>query len=173
MSALAGALAAALGEMVAGLSRTKKAFAAKAPQLGESVMRLQKLAEQLTDAIDRDAQSYELVMQANRLPKETPAEQSSREERIEQALKAAISVPLGVAEASGEVAKILAELPAMTSPAMASDLKVGSLMAVAAIRGAIENVRINLADLKDAAFLAEVQSKVERLEASLEAPAEN
>ena len=173
VSALAGALAAALGQMVAGLSRRKKAFAAKAPQLVESVMRLEKLAERLTDAIDRDAQSYELVVKANRLPKETPAERLSREERIEQALKAAISVPLEVAEASAEVAKILAELPALTSPAMVSDLKVGSLMAVGAIRGAIENVRINLAELKDAAFLAEVRSKVQRLEANLEAPAEN
>ena len=168
VSALAGALAAALGQMVAGLSRTKKACAAKAPQLSESVMRLQKLAEKLTDAIDRDAQSYELVMKANRLPKETPAEQLSREERTEQALKAAISVPLEVAEASAEVAKILAELAAITSPAMVSDLKVGSLMAVGAIRGAIENVRVNVAELKHGAFLAEVQSRVKRLEAGLD-----
>ncbi len=173
VSALAGALAAALGQMVAGLSRTKKAFAANAPQLSEAVMQLQKLADKLTEAIDRDARSYELVMQAHRLPKETPSEQSAREEKIQQALKAAIAVPLEVAEASTEVAKLLAGLPAITSPAMASDLKVGRLMAVGAIRGALENVRINLAELKDAAFLAEVHSKIQQIEADLNARGEN
>ncbi len=167
VSALAGALAAALGQMVAGLSRTKKAFTAKAPQLSEVVMQLQKLADQLTEAVDRDAQSYEVVMQANRSPKETPSEQATREERMQQALKVAIAVPLEVAEASSEVAKILRELPAITSPAMASDLEVGRLMAMGAIRGALENVRINLAELKDSALVAEVQSKMQQVEAKL------
>ncbi len=91
---------------------------------------------------------------------------------MEQALKTAIAVPLEVAEASSEVAKILAELPAITSPAMASDLKVGSLMAEGAIRGAVENVRINLAELRDPAFLARVQSRVQRLEELAAAPTE-
>jgi formiminotetrahydrofolate cyclodeaminase len=167
VSALAGALAAALGQMVAGLSRAKKAFAGKAPELSERLMRLQDLGDKLAEAIDRDAQSYERVMLANRMPKDAPAEQSAREEKMQEALKAAIAVPLDVAETSSEVAKILGELPEMTSPAMASDLSVASLMAAAAIRGAIVNVRINTPGLKDEAFLAEVQSRVDRLEAGL------
>src|SRR6202035_4367288 len=77
VAALAGALAASLGEMVAGLSRKKKSQSAFAEDLGASIAAMRQASRKLATAIDRDAQSYEAVMAALKLPKET-AEELSR-----------------------------------------------------------------------------------------------
>jgi glutamate formiminotransferase len=156
VSALAGALAAALGQMVAGLSRKKKAYAQQEPELSRLCERLAKLGEELKQAMDRDAQSYEGVLAAYRLPKESPG----REEAIQQALRGAAEVPLGVAERAAEVGALLARLSPLSSPQMASDLKVGALLAEAAIEGARANVEINLESISDASWVAAVRGRL-------------
>src|SRR6266852_4951509 len=80
VAALAGALAASLGQMVAGLSRKKKSQSAYVEQLSAAVAELRAAAEALAEAIDRDATSYEAVMAAAKLPKETKEDERLREE---------------------------------------------------------------------------------------------
>lgn len=156
VAALAGALAAALGRMVAGLSREKKAYAQHEPQLSASVHRLATFCEALKQAIDNDAAGYDAVSAAYRLPKD----QAGRDEAIQQALRGATEVPLDVAERAAEIRKLLNELQPITRPNMASDLKVGLLLAEAALEGARANVEINLASITDQAFVASVRDRL-------------
>jgi glutamate formiminotransferase/formiminotetrahydrofolate cyclodeaminase len=167
VSALAGALAASLGQMVAGLSRKKKSQAAFVDQLSSAIDELRTAAAALANAIDRDATSYEAVLAAFKLPKESPAERARREEAIQQATKDAAEVPMQVAETALAVYERLVQLESISGAAMISDLRVGRLMAAAAVRGALENVAINLESLADAGYAARMKAKSAELEARL------
>src|SRR5277367_4420963 len=87
VSALAGALGASLGQMVAGLSRKKKSQAAFVDQLSDAVAEFHSASRTLAEAIDRDAASFELVMAAYKLPQGAPDEQRKRDEAIQRALQ--------------------------------------------------------------------------------------
>src|SRR5260370_1320888 len=87
VSGLAGALAASLGQMVAGLSRKKKSQAAYIDQLSTALDDMRRTAEKLTEQIDRDAESYDSVMAAFKLPQGNAQETRQREEAIQKATK--------------------------------------------------------------------------------------
>src|SRR5262249_55338498 len=159
-AAATAAMAAALGSMVASMSRTKKAFVQYEPQLSQAVARLGQLREELKAGIDADAESYNQVMTAYKLAKTS----NDGEAVIESAMKGATSVPMETAERAREVSDIIGTLEPITSPIMASDLTVASAMASAAIVGALANVEINLGSLKDAGFADEIRSRVVALQ---------
>jgi glutamate formiminotransferase len=163
VAALAGALAAALGEMVCGLSLNRQSVEAHHPKLRELQNRLSSLRQRLLGNIDRDALSYEAVMAAFKLPRSTEGERAERTRAIEEASKKATLVPLETAELSAEVAKIISSLPDITIPLAAPDLAVALDLAGTARRGAIENVRANLPSIRDQEFLDRVERKLEAL----------
>jgi glutamate formiminotransferase/formiminotetrahydrofolate cyclodeaminase len=167
VAALAGVLGACLGQMVAGMSRKKKSQAVHVEQLSEALAGLHEAARFLTDAIDRDAASYDAVLAAFRLLQETTEEKASRERAIQMATQGAAEVPLSVAQRAADVYEKLGQLEGISSPSMYSDLRVGRLMAAAAARGAMENVAINLDSLTDAAFIENMRRKMEEVEARL------
>jgi glutamate formiminotransferase len=167
VAALAGALAASLGEMVAGLSRNKKSQAGFSEELTTTVEAMRQASRKLAAAIDRDARSYEAVMAALKLPKETAEEKSRRESALETATRHAADVPMETAQAAVEVFEKLGQLETIAAPSMLSDLRVGRLMAAAAARGALENVMINLASLHDSAYVMEMKSRAAAMEARL------
>jgi formiminotetrahydrofolate cyclodeaminase len=160
-AAAAGAMAAGLAVMVASMSRGKKAYLQYEAQLSAAIEKLSPLREGLKAAIDADAESYNSVMQAYKLAKTLDAQEG--EALIESGLKQATEVPLGVAEKSQEVARITGSLEGITNPNMKSDLTTAQALAKAAITGALANVEINLASLKDAAFVAVVRKKAENI----------
>jgi formiminotetrahydrofolate cyclodeaminase len=159
VSALAGALAASLGQMVAGLSRKKKSQAAFANQLSEELDQLRCNAEKLTEAIDRDAASYDAVMAAYKLPQESAEEKRLRNEAIQQATRGAAEVPLQVAERSVALFERLGQLASIAAASMKSDLEVARFMAAAGARGALANVEINLDSIADADYVASMRAK--------------
>src|SRR5437763_8338928 len=159
-SAAAGAMAAGLAVMVASMSRGKKAYLQYESELSAAIASLTPLREELKAAVDADAESYTSVMKAYKSAK---ADEKSGERRIEAALKEATAVPLGVAEKAYEVAQLVKLLEPITNPNMKSDLTTASALARAAITGALANVEINLASLKDEAFAAEVRQRTSRL----------
>jgi glutamate formiminotransferase len=159
VAALAGALGASLGQMVAGLSRKKKSQAAHVDQLSEILTTLQAASKALTEAIDRDSASFDRVMAAYKLPKETSNQQEVREAAIQKALEGAAAVPLEVAQRSVDVFELLGKLEPISSPSVYSDIRVGRLMAAAGARGALENVAINLESIGDRAFTSRMQSQ--------------
>ena len=165
VSAVAGALAASLGQMVAGLSRKKKSQAAFVDRLSEAVAEFQTASRALAEAIDRDAASFDAVMAAYKLPQGTPAEQQKRESAIQAALHGAASVPLEAARRAADIFERLGQLEAMASPSMKSDIHVGRLMAWAAVRGALANVAINLESITDMALAGKLRAEAAALAA--------
>ncbi len=157
-SAAAGAMAAGLAVMVASMSRGKKAYLQYEAQLSAAIARLTPLREELKTAVDADAESYNSVMKAYKQAKSAPDEKSGQD-LIEAALKGATSVPLSVAEKAYEVGQLVQSLGPITNPNMKSDLTTASALARAAITGALANVEINLASLKDEAFVADVRRR--------------
>jgi glutamate formiminotransferase len=159
-SAAAAAMAAGLATMVVSMSRGKKAYLQYEPQLSAAIARLTPLREELKAAVDADAESYNSVMKAYKAAREATDEKSA-EALIEAALKQATSVPLSVAEKAYEVATIVQSLDPITNPNMKSDLTTALALARAAMTGALANVEINLASVKDQAFITEVSKRTE------------
>jgi glutamate formiminotransferase len=158
-AAASGAMAAGLANMVAAMSRGKKAYVQHESALSEAIARLGQLREELKSAIDADAESYNLVMKAYKSAKES----SNGDGAINAALKQATSVPLGVAERVAEVARIAEKLAPITNPNMKSDLTTAVALAKAGLTGALANVEINLESLKDEEFVAQTREKAASL----------
>jgi glutamate formiminotransferase len=156
-AAASAAMAAGLANMVASMSRGKKAYAQYERQLSEAVSRLSQLREELKASIDADAEAFTSVMSAYKKAKEV----ADGDGLVDSALKQATAVPLGVAERAKEVLRIAEELRPITNPNMASDLTTSSALARAAIESALANVEINLDSLKDPDFAASVRGRVE------------
>jgi glutamate formiminotransferase/formiminotetrahydrofolate cyclodeaminase len=162
--ALAGALAAALGEMVCGLTLKRKSLEVHYPKLEAYRSQLAGLRAKLLANVDRDAQSYDSVVAAMRLPKATEAEQAARTRAIEEASKLAATVPLETAEFVAEIERALRGLRPIIIPQAASDLSVALALAGAARAGALENVHVNLPSIHDSAWVEQITARVHRLE---------
>ena len=161
-AAAAGAMAAGLAHMVATMSRGKKAYMQHTDALNTAIARLGTLREELKAAIDADAESYNVVMKAYRAAKES----ADGTRLINSALQQATSVPLGVAERSAEVARIVETLRPITNPNMSSDLTTATALTRAALEGALANVEINLGSMKaetagEEEFAREIRKRVE------------
>jgi glutamate formiminotransferase / formiminotetrahydrofolate cyclodeaminase len=163
VSAFAAAAAAALGQMVAGLARKKKSQILHVEKLSDHLEALRKSTAELTAAIDRDANSYDAVMAAFKLPQGNPEEIQNREDTVQLATKSAAEVPLEVATKSADLRDRLVQLETISPASMKSDLLVARLMAVAGANGALANVEINLDGLKDATYVATMRTKVDEL----------
>jgi len=153
--AASAAMAAGLATMVARMSRGKKAYVQYERALSEAIARLSELLEALKAAIDADAESYNAVMKAYKQAKDS----AGKDGVIDDALKQATNVPLGVAERAREVAAIVETLKPITNPNMKSDLTTAFALARAAMEGALANVEINLESLKDQVFAAETRKR--------------
>jgi len=158
VSALAGAMGAALAAMVATISHTRKGFESKQAQLDTIGTRAQELKEQLLDAVDADTAAFDRLLDAMRLPKDDP----NRDAAVTVATIAATEVPLGVLEACPEVIELCREVSRIGLQASLSDAGVGVEMARAAAAGAYQNVCINLANLSDAARRASLLARADQ-----------
>ncbi|HTZ46147.1 MAG TPA: glutamate formimidoyltransferase [Verrucomicrobiae bacterium] len=167
VSAYVGALAASLGQMVAGLSRKKKSQLLHVDKLSEMLDELRRTAHELTEAIDHDAASYDAVMAAFKLPQGNTQETTQRDNAIQAATKGAAEVPLQVAEKAARLHGRLLQLEGIAAASMKSDLHVARLMAVAAAKGALANVEINLDSLKDVGYVETMRGKVAELRTRL------
>jgi glutamate formiminotransferase/formiminotetrahydrofolate cyclodeaminase len=154
-AAAAGAMAAGLAHMVAAMSRGKKAYVQYESELSAAIGRLAQLREELKVAVDADAESYNAVMKAYKQAREA----ADGEAIVEAALKQATSVPLTVAERAREVRELAERLGPVTNPNMKSDLTTASALARAAIEGALANVEINLASIKDEGFVRDIRAR--------------
>ena len=160
-SAAAAAMAAGLATMVASMSRGKKAYLQYENQLSAAIAQLTPLREQLKAAVDQDADAFNAVMKAYKEAK--AAEEKAAEGLTDAALKQATAVPLSVAEGAFQISQIVTTLGPITNPNMKSDLTTATALARAAVTGALANVEINLASLKDEAFAANVRKRVSEI----------
>ncbi|MFN8005894.1 MAG: glutamate formimidoyltransferase [Terriglobia bacterium] len=163
VSAMAGALAAALGKMTVGFTLGRKKFESERGMLEEALRAFNRLGPVLGRAIDKDSQAYAGVMAALEMPKHSADEKSLREEKLTEALIQATVVPLNVAKQSCEIVGILQQLKTRSNPHLASDLKVGIGMGLAAVKGALENVQTNLDSLSESANTHELRLRAEEI----------
>jgi glutamate formiminotransferase len=165
-SAAAGAMAAGLASMVAGMSRGKKAYAQFDAELTAALAQLEALREEFKAAIDADAEAYQAVVAAYKARKNAALEQAVAGEMVVTALRGATAVPLRVAECAAEVSALIETLRTKTNPKMASDLAVAAALAQAALEGAAANVEINLEAFEagtESVFIAETRAKLMRI----------
>jgi glutamate formiminotransferase/formiminotetrahydrofolate cyclodeaminase len=145
VAALAGALAAALAEMVARLTVGKKKYAEVEPEMQKAASAAESLRRKLLDAMERDSRAYGEVMDAYKLDKANPA----REGAIQAALFGAANVPLEVMRYGQEALQIAKTVVGKGNTNAVTDGAVGVHMAMAAIEGAALNVRVNAHSITD------------------------
>lgn len=164
ISALAGALAAALSEMVAGLTIGKKKYAEVEEEMKAAIPGMKATREQLLVDIRRDSESFDLFMQALTLPKDTEEEKAARTAAMQNGLKEAVKVPLSVAKASCEILPVAELMVTKGNQTAVTDGLVATMMARTATLGALFNVKINLESIQDEEFVKEVSKEVAVLE---------
>jgi glutamate formiminotransferase/formiminotetrahydrofolate cyclodeaminase len=152
VAAHAGALGAALAQMVAGLTIGRKKYAAVDGDMKQLALDAAAAGRELTQLVARDAAAYESVMAAYRLPKETEEQSAARQAAVDDALLAAARVPLDTARACHTVATLAALAATKGNSNAASDAAVAALLAEAACKGAAYNVRINVASVSSPAL---------------------
>jgi glutamate formiminotransferase/formiminotetrahydrofolate cyclodeaminase len=150
VAAYCGVLATALGRMMCNLTIGKRKYADVEPRIAEINSDLERLGAELRRLIDEDAVSFEGVLAAYRLPKETDEQKSERSSRIAEASRHATDVPFRTARQSLDVLKLLGELGGIGNQNALPDVNVAAQLARTAICGAYYNILVNLAAAPDA-----------------------
>ena len=159
ISAYMGALSAALATMVANLSAHKRGWDDRWKEFSDVAEKGQSIMNELLTLVDEDTRAFNRIMDVFAMPKGTPEEKAARAAALEEATLNAAKVPLRTMEASLRALPLAKEMAEKGNPASASDAGVAALAAVAAIRGADLNVRINAAGLKDRKTAEDLASK--------------
>src|SRR5689334_12813759 len=167
-SAQAGSMAAALVQMVCDLTIGRESYKAHDEEMRSIRARADGLRRDLLALVDRDAQAYDEVMRAVRLPKGTDAEKQVRAAALERANLFAIETPLAIADACAALMGMASELAAKGNANAVSDVGTAALLAYAGLRGGLLTVRINLKGVKDEARAGGLRERVRRLEVDSE-----
>ncbi len=166
-SAVAAAMGAALSRMVGHLTIPKKKFKKLDTETQEEIIALhEKIKDDVRkflDLVDDDTRAFNEIMSAFKMSKETEEEKAARSKAIEKATYKATEVPLRIARIAHGVLLRLRPLLEYGNQNAISDIGVGALMLHAGLEGAILNVKINLASLKDEDFKKKTAEEVERL----------
>lgn len=163
ISALAGALGAALTGMVAALSASER-YEAHRTELSEVSARAEALRRELLEAVERDTASFAAYMAALALPKATPEEKARRADAMEAGLRQAAQVPLAAAERMTEIFPLAETVIRLGNPNAVTDALVAAAMARSGVLGAVFNVRVNLAGIRDQDFRRETEARLSQLE---------
>lgn len=165
ISALNGAIAAALTEMVANLTIGKKKYADVEGQMRAIAIEAASIRERLIRDIDRDSEAYDRVFAAFKLPKETEEQIAERKRTIQDATKEAAVVPMQVAEDIATVMETIIYVAHKGNRNAVTDACVAMMTARTCVLGALLNVRINLGSIEDEAFVKRMREKADHLEA--------
>ena len=163
VSAYMGALAAALGAMVANLSAHKRGWDDRWKEFSDQAVKGQDIMERLLKLVDEDTAAFAKIMNVFSMPKGTEEEKAARAEAMEKATLYATQVPLRTMQTALEAMPLALEMARNGNPASASDAGVGAIAALAAVKGAQLNVRINAAGLKDRAMADSLTAEAEKI----------
>lgn len=151
ISAYMGALAAALGTMVANLSAHKPGWDERWEEFSDWAEKGQSLVDKLLALVDEDTEAFNRIMAVFSMPKSTPEEKAARAAALEVATLYATEVPLRTMKTAYETFDLVEAMATQGNPNSVTDAGVGALAARAAVLGAQLNVKINAAGLKDTA----------------------
>lgn len=159
-AAFAAASAAALVAMVGKVTLGKKKYADVEPQMLQMIEQAEELRVQLQDAVEEDAASFEGILTAVRMPKETSEQPSARAAALEAATLHAARVPFHSAELCLEVMKLSLQAAELGNLNAVSDAFSAASLAAGALKSAAANVRINIQSLENPEAANELITKV-------------
>ena len=163
VSALVGAMGAALGAMVANGSANKRGWEDRIEEFSPWAEKGQQIKDELLFLIDEDTRAFDGIMNAYGLPKDNEEQKAARSAAIEAANQYATEIPFRTMKAAYACVEILAAMKEIGNPNAASDVAVGALCVKTAVRGAWLNVLINAPGLKDKAFAERIVAEAEAL----------
>ncbi|HHV25589.1 cyclodeaminase/cyclohydrolase family protein [Anaerosalibacter bizertensis] len=167
VSALVGSLGAALTSMVGNLTIGKKAYEkldeVHRKELDENLVKVQDSIKKLNVFVDKDTEAFNKVMESFKLPKETEDEKRARSLAIEEATKGALETPLECAKECLEVLRLQKTFALYGNPNAITDVGVGALLAYSGLEGALFNVKINLAGLKDEKYIKNIEEEMKNI----------
>jgi formiminotetrahydrofolate cyclodeaminase len=161
VAALAGALAAAIGEMVLNYSMGKKDLLQYQPELKAAVAELERAREVLLQLMVEDQAAYEALTMIRKLP----GDSSERADRLPAAILTCIRVPQSIGATAVAILELAGRLVDRVNPYLLSDLAVSAELAMATVRCAIYNCRANLVDVVDAEDRQSIDGTMNQLQA--------
>ena len=164
VSALNGAIAAALTSMVGNLTIGKKKYADVEEEMREIVSRVTEIQKELLEAVDKDSDAFNVVFAAFKWPKETEEEKEARSAEIQRGTKIAADVPMRVAEKAAELMPLIEKVIMKGNQNSITDACCAMMACRYAVIGALLNVRINLGSIKDETFVKEHADRAAELE---------
>jgi formiminotetrahydrofolate cyclodeaminase len=167
-AALSGALSASLIQMVCELTLGREAYRQHEDSVQSVRKRAETLRRDLIALVDRDAEAYEGVLRAIRMPKGTPEEKAARQDALVQANLFATETPMAIADACAALMALALELAPRGNPNALSDVGTAALLAYSGLRGGVLNVRINLKGLGEEEHAAKARPRVRDLEVAAE-----
>ncbi len=170
-AALAGALAGSLCSMVSALTLGRERFRDAWQEMEATGESSRNLTAKLVDLMDQDAEAYDAVMAAIKMPKTTDAEKTLRDNQLQAALKKACNVPLETVETVAKVARVMETVLFKGNPNAITDAGSAGRLAWAAAHAAAYNVEVNLKAVKDPDFVEETRKKLQFELAQVEASA--
>ena len=159
VAALVGALAASMGEMVVNYTVGKKGLEAFQGELRAALGELNRARGLMLRLMVEDQVAYDALTAARKLPEGSP----QRNEQFPAALLASISTPQSIAATAVAVLGLCDRLVDISNRYLLSDLAVSADLAMATVRCAIYNVRVNLTDVTDAADRHKIESEMGRV----------
>lgn len=162
VAALCGSLAAGLEAMVANLTLGKEKYRTGWDKMHKVLEEGEKLRAEFISLMNEDTESFNLFMQALKMPKETEEQKASRKAAMGEASKAATAVPLRTLESCVKAAELSFTAAKYGNSNAVSDAGVAALLAEAAGKAASYNVKINLPGIADEAFAKECRERMEK-----------
>ena len=157
-SAVVGALGIALGNMVGELTVGKKKYAEAEPQLRLLMARAQELRKAFLVDVEKDAEAFEPLSRAYRIPKDDP----NRDEVMERCLRDAAAAPLKIFDRCCEAIALLRDFGELGSPMVLSDAATGVVFCRSAMYGAAVNVKVNTKRMRNRAYAEELNAHVDQ-----------
>ena len=166
ISAYMGALAAALGTMVANLSSHKAGWDDRWEFFSDWADNGMGVMNELLYLVDEDTAAFNKIMDVFGMPKGTDEEKAARAAAMEEATLYATQVPLRTMKAAYRAFDVVRAMAEEGNPNSVSDAGVGALAARSAVMGACLNVKINAAGLKDRAVADALVKEAEEIQAA-------
>ena len=163
VSALTGALAAGLSQMVCSLTEGKKRYIDVEDEIKEAAKSLKTVRERLLDCMEEDARAFEPLSYAYGLPKNTEEELRVREETLEKCLMEAALPPLHICQAVNELLPLILLTAEKGSKLAVSDAGCAAALAMAAFKAAALNVLINTRLMKNREKAKELEESLDKL----------
>jgi formiminotetrahydrofolate cyclodeaminase len=160
-SALVGSIGIALGNMVGNLTLGKKKYEDVEPSILKLMEKADILQKELLELIDKDAEVFEPLSRAYRLPKDTQEQQGIRAAILKDALKTACTVPLKIMEKCCEAIELHKEFSIKGASIAISDVGCGVSFCKAALQSASLNVYINTKLMTDRAYADDINQKAD------------